>query len=71
MDAGLPLDKEVLDRTPPEVIRLLVELFDRIEKLELENARLKALLKQNSSNSSKPPSSDPPGHKRKPPQPTA
>jgi transposase len=66
---GLPLDKEVLDRTPPEVIRLLVELFDRIEKLERENARLKALLKQNSSNSSKPPSSDPPGHKRKPPQP--
>ena len=66
---GLPLDKEVLDRTPPEVIRLLVELFDRIEKLELENARLKALLKQNSSNSSKPPSSDPPDHKRKPPQP--
>jgi hypothetical protein len=65
MDTRLPLDKEVLDRAPPEVIRLLLKLLARIEKLEAENARLK----QKSSNSSNPPSSDPPGPKRKPPQP--
>jgi transposase len=84
MDARVPLAKEILDRTPSEVLRLLSELFDRgerleaenrelkarIERLETENRDLKAQLKLNSSNSSKPPSSDPPGNqpKRKPPE---
>ena len=67
MDARLPLSVDVVDRTPPEVIRLLVQLLDRIEKLEAENRDLKARLGLNSSNSSKPPSFDPPNHKRKPP----
>jgi transposase len=70
MDARLPLSADVVGRTPPEVIRLLVQLLDRIEKLEAENRDLKARLGLNSSNSSKPPSSDPRNHKRKPPVPT-
>ena len=69
MDAGLPLSADVVERTPPEVIRLLQQLLKRIDKLEAENRELKARLGLNSSNSSKPPSTDPPSHKRKPPEP--
>lgn len=69
MHARLPLSPEVLRRTPDEVVRLLHELLDRLDKLEVENRRLKARLQLDSSNSSKPPSSDPPGRKRKPPVP--
>ena len=71
MDARLPLTAEVLERTPQEVVRLLVSLLDRIEKLEAENRDLRARLGLNSSNSSKPPSTDPPGRKRKPPVPAS
>ena len=63
MDAGL------IARTPPEVLRLLAKLLDRVEQLEAENRDLKARLGLNSSNSSKPPSTDPPNRKRKPPVP--
>lgn len=69
MDARLRLSADVVERTPPEVIRLLVQLLDRMEKLEAENRELKARLGLNSANSSKPPSTDPPSHKRKPPEP--
>lgn len=69
MDARLPLSAEVLSRTPDEVIRLLVSLLERIEKLEAENRELKAQLRLNSLNSSKPPSTDPPQVKRRPPPP--
>jgi hypothetical protein len=55
MDARLPLDAGIVARTPPEVIRLLVGLLDRVERLEAENRELKARLGLNSSNSSKPP----------------
>ena len=65
----LPLDAGLVARTPPEVLRLLAQLLDRIEKLEAENRDLKARLGLNSSNSSKPPSTDPPNRKRKPPVP--
>lgn len=71
MDARLPLSADVVARMPPEVIRLLVQLLDRIERLEAENRELKARLGLNSSNSSKPPSSDPPRPKRKPPAPNS
>jgi transposase len=64
-----PLDAGLVARTPPEVLRLLAQLLDRIEKLEAENRDLKARLGLNSSNSSKPPSTDPPHAKRKPPLP--
>ena len=69
MNAGLPLSADVVERTPPEVIRLLQQLLQRIDTLEAENRELKARLGLNSSNSSKPPSTDPPSHKRKPPEP--
>jgi transposase len=65
----LPLDAGLVARTPPEVLRLLAQLLDRVEQLEAENRDLKARLGLNSSNSSKPPSTDPPNHKRKPPVP--
>lgn len=53
----IPLSAEILSRTPPEVIDLLRQLLARIEELE-------ARLNKNSSNSSKPPSSDSPFVKR-------
>jgi len=49
---------------PPEVEELLASLMRRIEALEAENAELRRRLGLDSSNSSKPPSSD--GLKRKP-----
>jgi transposase len=65
----LPLDAGLVAQTPPEVLRLLARLLDRIQRLEAENRDLQARLGLNSSNSSKPPSTDPPHHKRKPPVP--
>ena len=50
---SIPLDPEILSRTPPEVIELVLRLLARVEELE-------ARLNQNSSNSNKPPSSDSP-----------
>src|SRR3954466_10631973 len=69
MVGRLPLDAGLVARTPPEVLRLLAQLLDRVERLEAENCDLKARLGLNSSNSSKPPSTDPPNRKRKPPVP--
>jgi transposase len=65
----LPLDADLVARTPPDVLRLLTQLLARVEKLEAENRDLKARLGLNSTNSSKPPSTDPPTRKRKPPLP--
>ena len=65
----LLLDAGLVARTPPEVLRLLTQLLDRVEQLEAENRDLKARLGLNSTNSSKPPSTDPPNRKRKPPVP--
>ncbi len=45
-------------------------LMERVAQLEAENADLRARLGQNSQNSSKPPSSDPPGIQRQPKEPT-
>jgi transposase len=45
-------------------------LMERVAKLEAENAELRAQLRQNSQNSSKPPSSDPPGASRPAKDPT-
>ncbi len=52
------------------VICAMVEYYEqRIAKLEAEVREVTARLNQNSQNSSKPPSSDGPHVKRKPPQP--
>src|SRR4051794_5174454 len=69
MVGRLPLDAGLVARTPSEVLRLLAGLLDRVAKLEGENRDLKARLGLNSSTPSKPPSTDPPHHKRKPPVP--
>ncbi len=55
---GLEIPLEDWQKTPPSVIRLILHLIERIEKLE-------ARLNQDSSNSNKPPSSDSP-YKKKP-----
>jgi len=54
----IPLDPEILSRTPPEVIELILSLLERIRVLEARVEELEAKLNQNSSNSNKPPSSD-------------
>ena len=49
--ALLPLSKETLERTPPEVFKLLLRLVSRVEELERR-------LNKHSGNSDKPLSSD-------------
>jgi hypothetical protein len=44
MDSRLPFDAAVLARTPPEVVRFLSQLLDRIEKLERDNRELRERL---------------------------
>ncbi len=75
MSTQPPIPKELWDTIPPAAQAALLAVFEslhrRIEDLEREVAELKARLSQNSTNSSKPPSSDPPSVKRAPPkQPT-
>jgi len=54
---GLEISMEDWEKTPPSVIKLILHLIERIEKLE-------ARLNRNSSNSNLPPSSDPPYQKK-------
>jgi transposase len=53
--------------TPESVRQLVLNLLSSLEQLQQEVARLNERVNQNSQNSSKPPSSDPPAVKRKPP----
>lgn len=55
-------------RTPASVRRLVAALFERVACLEREVADLREQLGKNSRNSSKPPSSDPPGAAGAPPK---
>src|SRR6266700_1834067 len=68
-----PLPKELWDRIPRETRAALWVVVDgyeqRIATLEGQVAALQAQLQQNSQNSSRPPSSDGPQVKRKPPRP--
>jgi len=68
-----PIPKELWDTIPPAAQAALLVAFEqleqRVELLEREIADLKSRLNQNSTNSSRPPSSDPPSVKRAPPQP--
>lgn len=69
MDAPPPLPPDVLASLPPAVVELIRWLQARIAQLEADNAELRARLQQNSTNSSRPPSSDPPHVKPAPPRP--
>lgn len=67
-----PLPSAMWNRIPSDIqaaIRLLVEGYEqRLRALEAEVAELKERLNQTSQNSSRPPSSDGPAGKRKPPR---
>src|SRR5436305_11098245 len=69
----LPIPDELWAKVPPEAQAAIAAVFtamrQRIEHLEARGHDLEARLKLNSTNSSKPPSSDPIGLKRKPPAP--
>ena len=62
---SIPLSPDILARTPPEVIELILHLLTRIKELEARIEELEARLNKNSTNSNKPPSSDPPSVQRK------
>jgi len=68
-----PLPKELWDRIPLEsqaALRVVIDGYEqRIAALEAQVAALQVQLQQNSQNSSRPPSSDGPQVKRKPPRP--
>jgi len=52
--------EESIERRIAELEKALKEALEQIDALKAENEKLRAQLNQNSSNSSKPPSSDPP-----------
>src|SRR5438128_10161711 len=68
-----PIPDELWAKVPPDAQVTIAAAFlamrQRIDELETRVSDLEARLKLNSTNSSKPPSSDPIGLKRKPPAP--
>jgi transposase len=73
MTNPLPIPDELWEKVPPDAQAAIAAVFlamqQRIAELEARVRDLEARLKLNSTNSSKPPSSDPVGMKRKPPAP--
>jgi transposase len=69
----LPIPEDLWAKVPPDAQAAIAAVFlamqQRVEELETRVRDLEARLKLNSTNSSKPPSSDPIGMKRKPPAP--
>jgi transposase len=64
LPAGLPLDATSWEQTPLVVRQVVVHLLAVIQQQEGRIAALEARLSQNSRNSDRPPSSDPPYEKR-------
>jgi transposase len=73
MSNPLPVPDELWNTVPPEAQAAIAAVFlalqQRVTELEIQVRDLQARLGLNSTNSSKPPSSDPIGTKRKPPTP--
>jgi transposase len=73
MTDPLPIPADLWNKVPPDAQAAIAAIFlvmqQRINELEGRVHDLEARLKLNSTNSSKPPSSDPIGMKRKPPTP--
>jgi transposase len=76
MSAGPPLPADVWDSLPPEARALILalqaeaaELRAKVQELQRQVQDLHERLYQNSTNSSRPPSTDPPTVKRRPPCP--
>lgn len=73
MTDPLPIPDELWAKVPPDAQAAIVAVFlamqQRVDELETRVRDLEARLQLNSTNSSKPPSSDPIGMKRKPPAP--
>src|SRR5882672_6858977 len=75
MSAEPPLPAELWDRLPPEARALILalraevaELRTKVREQQQQMQGLQERLNQNSTNSSRPPSSDPPALKRSPPR---
>jgi transposase len=64
LPAGLPLDATSWGQTPLVVCQVVVHLLAVIQQQAVRIAALEARLSQNSGNSARPPSSDPPYAKR-------
>ena len=73
MQSPPPLPEPIWSSIPPDAREALAVAFafyrNCIERLEAQVRELQTRLDQNSTNSSKPPSSDPPGFKHAPPRP--
>jgi transposase len=71
----LPIPEDLWAKVPPDaqaaIAAVLVATRQRVDALEARVGDLEARLKLNSTNSSKPPSSDPIGMKRRPPAPAS
>ncbi len=65
MSAEPPIARELWDTIPPDAQAAILAL---VQAFERRIAALEARLGQDSSNSSRPPSSDPPHVKRRPPR---
>ena len=63
---GFKLTEEDLANTPPAVLELVSDLIHEVDRLKKRVEELEGKLGQNSSNSSKPPSSDSPYKEREP-----
>ena len=68
MSVKLPLPDDLWAKTPPDVQAAILGL---VQVFEQRIAALESRLNQNSSNSSKPPSTEPLHVKRQPPRPTS
>jgi hypothetical protein len=55
---SLPITEEDFNKTPPVVQALVLTLWEKVSVLEAEISALREQVAQNSTNSSRPPSSD-------------